>query len=177
MKKHLIYSNEIDRVWGSYDEAERWAREALLDEHAEEEITDDMIWTWLYSELELEAEDFWAGVRANKDGNWLVIANIGTWQGRRDGGKVFPSLSAALSAVCDNMDYVTIEEDARGGVHARCVHHDGANHFDIYRLSARGEAWYRENGSWLDRRTVCETLAKPHNRRAGRIRRALGWVA
>lgn len=177
MKKHLIYTNEIDRAYGSYDEAERCAREALLENYAEDEISDDMIWKWLYGELDLNAEDFWAEVRAYQEGVWLVIADIGTWQGRRDGGKVFTSLSAALSAVCSNMDYITIEEDSRGSVHARCVHHDGTNHFDIYRLSDQGEAWYWKHEDRLDRQTLCETLAKPHNRRAGRVRKALGWVA
>ncbi len=177
MKKHLIYTNEIDRAFGSYDEAEKCAREALLDFHAAEEITDDMIWRWLYDSLDTHAEDFWSEVRAHDEGTWLVIADVGTWQGRRDGGKVFTDLTSALRTVCNNMDYITIEEDAHGSVHATGCHHDGTNHYDIYRLSPRGEAWYQENEPYTDRQTLCETLAKAHNRRAGRLRKALGWVA
>lgn len=177
MKTYLIYTNEIDRAFGSYDEAERFAREALLEDHDEEEITDDMIWHWLYDSLDMDADDFWREVRSHSEGIWLVIADVGTWQGRYDGGKVFSDLSAALRAVCNDMDDITIEEDARGNVHATGRHHDGTDHYEIYRLSPRGEAWYQASEMYTDRRTLCETLAKPHNRRAGRIRKALGWVA
>ena len=74
------------------------------------------------------------------------------------------------------MEYVTIEETDQGSVHATCVHHDGRNHFDVYRLSERGKAWYENHGDYLDWQTICETLAKPHNRRAPHLRKAFGWV-
>ena len=176
MNKYLVFTNEIDRYFGSYDEAERVAREALLEGHDDDEITDDMVWKWLHDSLDINAEHFWNEVRSHSEGIWLVIADIGTWQGRFDGGRVFDNLHSALCAVCENLDGITIEEDAHGSIHATGCHHDGTNYYDIYRLSPRGVAWYQANGMYTDRRTLCETLAKPHNRRAGRIRKALEWV-
>lgn len=177
MKTYLIYTNEIDRAYGSYDEAEHTAREALLEEHEASEITENMIWDWLNDSIQMDSDDFWEQVSLVDDGPWLVVADVGTWRGRFPGGKVFDTLQQAVSAICNNMDYVTVEETDRGSVHASCGHHDGRNHYDLYRLSDRGRAWYERNGDWLDRRTVCETLAQPHNRRAPHLRKAFGWVA
>lgn len=177
MKDYIIHTNEIDAAFGSYDAAEEAAREALLEEHEEEEISDDMIWRWLSDVMEEDCSDFWRLVQRVTEGPWLVIANVGTWMGRRNGGRVFDNLHQALSAICDNMDFTTITEDAHGGVHAVCIHHDGRNHYDLYRLSPRGEAWYKRHSGLLDRRTLCETLAKPHNRRAPHLRRMLGEAA
>lgn len=177
MKKHLLHTNEIDVSFGSYENAERTAREALLEDHEAAEITEDMIWRWLYDVMEINSSAFWDEISHVQDGPWLVIADIGTWMGRRDGGNIFPSLQSAFASICDHMEYVTIEENNHGGVHATCVHHDGRDHFDLYRLSKRGEQWYANNGHYLDRQTICETLAKPHNRRAPHLRKALGRVA
>ena len=177
MRKHIIHSNEIDISFGSYDAAEKAAREALLEDHEADEITDDMIWRWIYDVMEISASDFWYEVELVQDGPWLAIADIGTWQGRFPGGKLFDTLRQAVSAICSGMEYVTIEETDRGSVHATCVHHDGRNHYDVYRLSKRGKAWYENHAQYLDRETVCETLTKPYNRRAPHLRRAFGWVA
>ena len=177
MKKHIIHTNEIDVSFGSYDAAEEAAREALLEDHEADEITDDMIWRWLYDIMEINGSEFWHDVERVSDGPWLVIADIGTWQGRSPGGRIFDTLQAAISTICSNMEYVTITETDRGSVHVTCIHHDGRNHFDVYRLSERGKTWYENHGDYLDRQTVCETLTKPHNRRAPHLRKAFGWVA
>lgn len=177
MKKHVLHTNEIDVSFGSYDAAEQQAREALLEDYDADEITDDLIWRWLYDVMEMNSSEFWDDVQRVKDGPWLVIADIGTWRGRIPGGKIFDTLRQAFSSICDSMEYVTIEETDRGSVHATCLHHDGANHFDIYRLSKRGEEWYENNHRYLDRQIICETLAKPHNRRAPHLREAFGWTA
>ena len=177
MRKHIIHSNEIDVSFGSYDAAEKAAREARLEDHEADESTDDMIWRWIYDVMEISASDFWYEVELVQDGPWLVIADIGTWQGRLPGGRLFDTLRQAVSAICSGMEYVTIEETDRGSVHATYVHHDGRNHYDVYHLSERGKAWYESHAQYLNRETICETLAKPHNRRAPHLRRAFGWVA
>ena len=177
MRTHIIHTNEIDVSFGSYDAAEEAAREALLEDHEEDEITADMIWRWIYDVMEINGSDFWREVERVSDGPWLVIADIGTWRGRFPGGKVFDTLRQAVSEIVSNMDCVTIEETERGSVHATCVHHDGRNHFDVYRLSDRGRAWYENHGDNLDWQTICETLAKTYNRRAPHLRKAFGWVA
>lgn len=177
MRTYIIHTNEIDISFGSYNAAEEAAREALLEDHDEDEITEDMIWRWIYDVMEINGSDFWHEVERVSDGPWLVIADIGTWRGRFPGGKVFNTLQQAVSEIVSNMDYVTIEETERGSVHATCVHHDGRNHFDVYRLSDRGRAWYENHGDNLDWQTICETLAKSHNRRAPHLRKAFGWVS
>lgn len=177
MRTYIIHTNEIDISFGSYNAAEEAAREALLEDHDEDEITEDMIWRWIYDVIEINGSDFWHEVERVSDGPWLVIADIGTWRGRFPGGKVFDSLCQAMSEIVSNMDYVTIEETERGSVHATCIHHDGRNHFDVYRLSDRGRTWYENHGDNLDWQTICETLVKPYNRRAPHLRKAFGWVA
>lgn len=177
MRTHIIHTNEIDVSFGSYDATEEAAREALLEDHEEDEITEDMIWHWIYDVMEVNGSEFWHEVECVSDGPWLVIADIGTWHGHLPGGKVFDTLRQAVSEIVSKMDYVTIEETNGGSVHATCVHHDGRNHYDLYRLSERGKAWYKNHGDDLDRRTICETLSKPHNRCAPHLRKAFGWVA
>lgn len=177
MKTHVIHTNEIDVSFGSYDAAEEAAHKALLEDFEEDKITEEMIWRWLYDVMEHSGLDFWCEVEHVAGGPWLVIADVGTWRGRFPGGRVFDTLAQAVSAICKDMEYVTIEETNGGSVHAACVHHDGRNHYDLYRLSERGKTWYENHGDDLDWRTICETLSKAHNRRAPHLRKAFGWVA
>ena len=62
MRTHIIHTNEIDVSFGSYDAAENAAREALLEDHEEDEITEDMIWRWIYDVMEINGSDFWREV-------------------------------------------------------------------------------------------------------------------
>lgn len=162
-----------DVYFGGFYNAETAAKEDLLDcGYDDAEITEDLIRRHIYSIIEDESENFWSAIRRAEDPYyWLVIADIGTWQGRRDGGKVFNGLTEALMACVDDVDDYTIAEDHRGNVVIHAYHHDGTNHFQLYRLSERGADWYVNKGdrngySWQE---ICERLDHPSYRRNARL--------
>lgn len=80
-----------------------------------------------------------------------------------------------LQAICGEVDDVDLYEDARGNLHAVGYHHDGRNTYDLYMLSARGLAYFRNNGKFENSRCRCtvEALTQKHNRRAVRLWRTL----
>lgn len=85
----------------------------------------------------------------------LIIADLGLWFGNRRGGKVVKGLWNAISSTFE--DYNTIYQEGRT-LKVDAIHHDGANHFEIYELTEKGEEWYNRNNDWRSREDVCETL-------------------
>lgn len=132
-------------------------REILEDAGAE--ITEKNI------ELEREfmnranAEDFWDNVKAVEEEGYAVIADLGLWYGRRKAWAVTQTLHDALWKCAEYMDDLKVEETARGKLLVTGYHHDGTNHYEVYRLKK-----YSEN------EPVKSNLRNVH------LRKLLGWV-
>lgn len=174
--KHLIISNEVGEVFESYDEALEEGRREVYERRSSlydspESVPDDDAWEAVYSMIEYDCEDFDTELKyaSNKEsGHWLMTADLGLWYGRREGGMVFDDVYTAIMQCLRNMDYFSIHEDDYGNVRITGRHHDGINYYFLYRLSERGEEWYK-NHTYSSRETVCRTLEKPHNRRAAKL--------
>lgn len=65
------------------------------------------------------------------DGEILVIANIGTWQGRKHGYKIIKSANIK-DILYDNSDFIEWYSDGYN-IKATAHHHDGTNHY-LYRI-------------------------------------------
>ena len=65
----------------------------------------------------------------------VVIADLGLWNGRRSGYKVYhnPNLSQLLTSCCDWCDWYLDSHDFR----CDATHHDGTNHL-LYRVFRKG---------------------------------------
>ena len=170
MEKRVIFTNDIIDFFGSYDAAEEDAR-ATLKENGTEEPTEDAIYNVIYDLLN---DDVYYTIRNiemcdTHMGAWLVIADVGTWQGRKKGGHVFTSLADAIRCMMENLEDFTLFEDEHGHVTGRGHHHDGTNYFDLYRLSNAGVNFLNNNAGKLPQCELCERLAAPHNRRNARV--------
>lgn len=177
--QHLLHTTMADVYFGGWhpDIVEN-IRQQMLDSGYDNaaELSEDEVWDWANEEVRFEAESWWASIcRAEDPCYWLVIADLGLWNGHHKGGKIFPSLIKALSDCCDNMDDVTIYEDHHGSVTVCGYHHDGRNKYSLYRLSDLGADYYERNKWRLSMQTLCEFCDRPAYRRAAKLRKLLGY--
>lgn len=106
------------------------------------------------------AEEFWNNVRKlNDDGGYAVIADLGMWYGRRNAWAVTKTLHQALQKCAEYMEDIKVEETARGKLLVTGYHHDGTNHYEVYKLK-----------QYADRPPVKSNLRNVH------LRKLLGWV-
>ena len=80
----------------------------------------------------------------------LCVASLGLWYGRREGKKIFNSLSDAVFSLTE--DYNTIYfKTKKSTLSLEAIHHDGTNNFKFYEL--RGGKKYAINydsvANWL----------------------------
>ena len=177
--QHLLYTTDPDVFFSGFSpDYKDNARQQMLDcgyENAAE-LSEDAVWEWANEEIRFESDSWWQSIRQVEDScYWLVIADLGLWNGHHKGGNIFPSLLKALSDCCDHMDDVTIYEDHHGSVTICGYHHDGRNKYSLYRLSDLGADWYWRNKWRLSTQTLCEFLDRPAYRRAAKLRKLLGY--
>lgn len=95
------------------------------------EITDDDVWQSLNDSLDFWWHDCKQELDIDLDGEVICIADIGTWQGRRDSYKVLKSnLNEILNSF--GCDYLKVYAED-GNIKARAVHHDGTNRY-LFRM-------------------------------------------
>lgn len=79
-----------------------------------------------------------------EDGStWLIMGNVGRWDGSKPAGSTFSTFREMWYKATLDCDYVKIY-DENGHLYLTCSHHDGTNCFEIKRLTERG-AKYPEN--------------------------------
>lgn len=80
--------------------------------------------------LDMYLEDERANLNVNADGRILIIADLGLWNGRRQGYKILGrKVSDILS---DDADYIEWYGDGHN-IRATATHHDGTNYYE-YRV-------------------------------------------
>ena len=159
-KIHLIYTDhpydfnndEMKEVWIE----EQWY---LTGEEPEEDPTEDQLWeTW--NDL---CEQSWDDIQgeckfANETGTYLVIASLGLWNGRFDGGKI---ISGQLDEVIQRCfeDYNRVYMESRN-LQISATHHDGTNYFTIKKLTPKGEEYAERHGWDMSDRELHKRLFK-----------------
>ena len=105
--------------------------------------------------LDCEKENVECFERRYGTKHYVVLADLGLWNGRYDGGKVIKGLWGAIQKCFE--DYNTIYQDGKR-LKVTAHHHDGTNHFQIRELTPRGlEFWYKHQYDYSDRK-LNETL-------------------
>lgn len=146
-KIHLIYTdNPYD--FNNDEMKEAWIEEQwyLTGEEPEEDPTEDQLWeTW--NDL---CEQSWDNIQgeckfANETGTYLVIASLGLWNGRFDGGKIISGQLDEVIRRCFE-DYNRVYMEGRN-LQISATHHDGTNYFTIKKLTPKGEE-YAERHKW-----------------------------
>lgn len=94
---------------------------------------------WIYDTLSMEWDDLMANIRcSNANTACVVNGSLGLWDGRHDIDiKQFPTLEKAINACISGCDYIIITEN-EGVINIKGIHHDGTNHFNIYKLNEQG---------------------------------------
>ena len=128
MKKRIIWNNtDID-----FDE---W-KECFIEYQREngypypEEVTNNDVWNFIFESLDNQLDDERWNLNVETDGRILVIADLGFWDGRKQGYKI---LKGKVSDILyDDADYIEWYGDGHN-IKATASHHDGTNYYE-YRV-------------------------------------------
>ena len=128
MKKRTIWNNrDID-----FDE---W-KECLIEHQREsdhphpEDVTVNDVWNFIFESLDNQLDDERYNLNVEADGRILVIADLGFWDGRKQGYKILNrNVSSILS---DDSEYIEWYGDGHN-IKATASHHDGTNYYE-YRV-------------------------------------------
>lgn len=122
MKKHIIWSNrnlDLD-YWMDFLEDEY---PEITDEHEQYHLIEDMNMEYL--------DDERMNLNKKVDGRILVIADLGLWNGRRQGYKI---LGNTISDILYDRNGEYLEWYGDGyNIKATVSHHDGTNYYE-YRI-------------------------------------------
>lgn len=128
MKKQIIWSDrDID-----FDE---W-KESLIEYQKEndyddpEDVTDNDVWNFIHESLNNQLDDEKLNLNVATDGRILAIADLGLWNGRRQGYMILSSNVNSIFNISE--DYNEYYGDGYN-VKAKCTHHDGTNYIE-YRV-------------------------------------------
>lgn len=128
MKKRIIWSNrDID--------FDQW-RESLIEYQKEngyenpDDVTDDDVLCFIDESLSNYIDDERMNLDIVTDGRILAIADLGLWNGRRQGYKVLGcNVNNIFNVSEDHNEYYSDGHNIK----ATCIHHDGTN-FIEYRV-------------------------------------------
>lgn len=102
-----------------------------------EEVSDEAVYSFIQSCIEQDWFDFETNIKSLNRQNvkYLIIADLGLWNGRQKGGSFITGLwNAITSGLYDNIKIT----DTDGKLQIETTHHDGANYYTIYELTKKG---------------------------------------
>ena len=159
MKKLIIKTKKVNEIW-NYDTS-KWDREEMfrefedvhcyepddvdLDEYIEEENRMNL-------EAEMDNVTFYEREHGAK--TYVILADLGLWNGRAEGGKIIKGLWNAISKCFEDYNHIY---EYRRRLCVDAIHHDGTNHFQIKELTPKGLE-YVENHPYMSDRELHERL-------------------
>lgn len=188
-KKNIIYSDD------PYDFNEKEMLESICDfrqcneypgcedcekcscEGCENCPSDDELWEHWHNQCELDLDDIEAEVDFyGERGSYLIIASLGLWNGRFDGGRLVEgTLSEAIKTCFEDYNKVYWQDK---NLKVEATHHDGTNYFVIKKLTDRGIEFYNNHEWEMDARTLNEKLFRDahYSHSVDFFARIYGWV-
>ena len=171
MKKNMIWSYDTSS-WNEDEEREIY-EECCGGKPSEQELQD-----YIYNMNQTYLEDEEINIRTHENihgqKQYIVLADLGLWYGRRDGGKIITGLWNAISQCFE--DYNEIYEEG-GRLKVTAHHHDGTNYFQIKELTKRGEE-FAERHEWnMSDRELHEKLFNDshYSRNVRAFKEIYGW--
>ena len=177
-KKNIIYSNdpydfneeEMKEIWYELAEVNDW-------EIPEDGPSDDELWEEWYDQKERDWDDIECEVKwRDERGSYLIIASLGLWNGRFDGGKIIDGyLTEAIRACFEDYNKVYWQDK---NLKVEATHHDGTNYFIIKKLTDRGIEFYNNHYYDYDDRAMHQKLFKDahYSHSVDFFARIYGWV-
>lgn len=95
-----------------------------------EDPTDLEVWEYINEELAIQFEDEHYNLDVKTENDILVIADLGLWNGRKQGYKIIPG--NVRNIFNDMEDYTEWYSDGHN-IKATAIHHDGHNYYE-YRV-------------------------------------------
>lgn len=171
--EHILFTNDPCEFDDEYALVE--LRYQADDETAE--FSDEEIEEMKYNMIADAADDFCGALEyANSQhSDWLVLADIGRWNGRYDGGKIFSDLKQAFIDMTDRCDWWTAVEDEDGKVEITTIHHDGRNYFQLLRLTESGRKFV-DNNPYMNDRELHKFLLSYGRTEPANLRKLFGWI-
>lgn len=177
-KKNIIYSSD------PYDFNEEEMRESWLEsaevndwEIPEDGPSDDDLWEEWYDQNERDWDDIEGEVKWHDErGSYLIIASLGLWNGRFDGGKIINGYLTKVIRACFE-DYNKVYWQDKN-LKVEATHHDGTNYFIIKKLTDRGIEFYNNHYYDYDDRTMHQKLFRDahYSHSVDFFARIYGWV-
>lgn len=87
---------------------------------------------------------------------YIILADLGLWDGRAEGGKIIKGLWNAISKCFEDYNHIY---EYRRRLCVDAIHHDGTNHFQIKELTPKGLD-YVENHQYMSDRELHQCLFK-----------------
>ena len=129
MQKHTIWSNLNLNIDDWRDGYKEWLEINDIDDRDPDDEND--IRDWMYETNAEYLMDEELNLDKETDGRILVIADLGLWNGRKQGYKILPyrNLKYILEYRYDYAEFYGDGKDIR----AKEIHHDGTNYY-LYRV-------------------------------------------
>lgn len=125
-------------IWQNYDlNPEDWEegyKEFLEINEMEvpDKINDNDLYDWMYEENDLYLEDERINLNIDTEGRIICIADIGLWDGRRSGYKLYSHNIGECLYLTQDCDYGEFYVDEHNNLRSRQSHHDGT-HYLLFR--------------------------------------------
>ena len=122
-------------IWSNLDlNIEDWREDFKMfraDDGIDEDFDDDELYDWMENTNAVYLDDERANLDVEVDGEILVIADLGLWDGRHSAYKILESnnIKDILYSECDLAKWYSDGKDIR----FKGVHHDGTNNY-LYRV-------------------------------------------
>lgn len=178
-EKHHIWSSDINEELGTDEEIKEQFKEFLeINNLPPEDIEEEeKMYDYADETVRDYLEDLRMEIKSHEDKHgekfYLVLADIGRWDGRYAGGRVIKGLWNTLNKTMD--DYTKFYQDGKT-LKVSTANHDGSSSFEIYELTKRGEHWYN-NSNDLSWRNICEHLhdTKCYTKNCSIFKEVYGW--
>lgn len=104
---------------------------------------------------------------------YIILADLGLWDGRAEGGKIIKGLWNAISKCFEDYNHIY---EYRRRLCIDAIHHDGTNHFQIKELTPVGMD-YMENHPYISDRELHQRLFKDshYSHEVTMFKKMYGW--
>ena len=131
MKKHIIWSNTDLDIKDWKDGYKEYLEINEMDDKDPDD--EDAIYEWMVETNDMYLDDEHANLNKEIDGRILVIADLGLWNGRKQGYKLLgTNINTIFNINSRGFDYAEFYGDGYN-IRATEHHHDGTNHY-LYRV-------------------------------------------
>lgn len=151
-KTKLIWSNLHHKAYPNREENLEAYREFLeinnepIPDEIEDSDLDIYINNCINEDISILMSEIRHYERTHGEKEYVVIADLGLWNGRHAGGRIIKGLSSAIRRTFE--DYNTVEIKGNRLI-VSAAHHDGTNHFEIKELTPRGVTFKANSGKTL----------------------------